>query len=280
MQATATWDVYVLEYARSHQQPWVDLIAGMSQAGAVDLPFSFILALQGQRKVLIDTGFMQDEKSSGFSRQFGIPNWISPVRMVAEMGIKADEITDIVVTHAHFDHMGSIAEFPNAQIHIQKSELLCWYEAVALPRRFSHLTAIIDPENLRACLDASIEHRVTLVDGDKDNILPGIHVRIASGHTIGQQFVMIETGQGRRVISGDCLYNKCQLHGHNSDGVYVPLNNATGSVWEQIKSLDKLNDAIGGDLKNLVILHDPDRWQGLPVEKELDGWKIFRAATA
>jgi glyoxylase-like metal-dependent hydrolase (beta-lactamase superfamily II) len=276
----ATWDVYVLEYARSHQQPWVDLIAGMAQAGAVDLPFSFILALQGQRKVLIDTGFMQDENSSGFARKFGIPNWISPVRMVAAMGIIADEITDIIVTHAHFDHMGGVAEFPKAQIHIQKSELLSWYEAIALPKRFSHLTAIIDPENLRACLDASIEHRVTLIDGDKDNVLPGLHVRIASGHTIGQQFVILETGQGRRVISGDCLYNKCQLHGHNNDGIYVPLNNATGSVWEQIKSLDKLNDEIGGDLTNLVILHDPDRWQGLPVEKMVEGFKIVRAATA
>ena len=276
----ATWDIYVMEYARSHQQPWVDLIAGMAHAGSVDLPFSFILALQGQRRVLIDTGFMQDEASSGFARKFGIPHWISPVRMVAEMGIAADEITDIIVTHAHFDHMGSIAEFPKAQIHIQKSELMTWYEAIALPKRFSHLTAIIDPENLRACLDASIEHRVTLIDGDKDNVLPGLHVRIASGHTIGQQFVILETGQGRRVISGDCLYNKCQLHGHNNDGVYVPLNNATGSVWEQIKSLDKLNDEIAGDLTNLVILHDPDRWQGLPVEKEVEGWNIVRAATA
>lgn len=280
MQSKATWDIYVLEYARAHQQPWVDLVAGMSDAGAVDLPFSFVLALHGKHKVLIDTGFMQDEASSGFSRKFGIPNWISPVRLVAEMGIKADEITDIFITHAHFDHMGSIAEFPNAQIYIQKSELLSWYEAAALPRRYSHLMTILDPNNLRSCLDASFEHRVTLIDGDKDNVLPGIHVRLASGHTIGQQFVILETGQGRRIISGDCLYNKCQLLGHNNDGVFVPLNNAIGSVWEQIKSLDKLNDEIGGDLTNLVILHDPDRWQGLPVLKEVDGWKIVHAATA
>ena len=121
---------------------------------------------------------------------------------------------------------------------------------------------------------------MTLIDGDRDNVLPGLHVRIASGRTIGQQFVILETGQGRRVISGDCLYNKCQLHGHNNDGIYLPLNNATGSVWEQIKSLDKLNDEIGGDLANLVILHDPDRWEGLPVEKEVEGFKIVRAATA
>ena len=49
---------------------------------------------------------------------------------------------------------------------------------------------------MAACLDASIEHRVTLIDGDRDNVLPGLQVRIASGHTIGQQFVILETGQG------------------------------------------------------------------------------------
>ena len=88
----------------------------------------------------------------------------------------------------------------------------------------------------------------------------------------------METAAGRRVISGDCLYNKCQLTGHGEDGIYVPLNNAVGSVWEQLKSLDKLHGAIGGDLTNLVILHDPERWQGLPVEKELKGFRIVRVA--
>lgn len=243
----------------------------------MDLPFSFILARQGARNVLIDTGFMKDEDGGGFSEQFGIPQWISPVRMLAEVGLTADDITDIVVTHCHFDHMGSIGEFPNAQIYIQKSELLSWYEAIALPRRFSHLTAIIDPDNMRQALQASIEHRVTLVDGDKNNALPGIHLRLGSGHTIGQQFVVLETVRGRLVISGDCVYSNCQITGHKHDGVYVPLNNATGSVWEQLKTIDKINDEIEGNLDRLVILHDINRWEGLPIVKEVEGFRIVRA---
>lgn len=271
------WDLFVLEYARSRQQPWVDLVSGMYEDGRIDLPFSFMLAQCGDRNVLIDTGFMQDDRSSGFSRKFDIPNWISPVRMLSEMGVGAEAITDIVITHAHFDHMGSIGEFPNAQIILQKSELLSWYEAIALPPRFGYLTAIIDPDNLRTALEASIEHRVTLVEGDKDDVLPGIHVRLGSGHTIGQQFVIVETSRGRLVISGDCLYSRQQLMGRNNDGVYMPLNNATGSVWEQLKTLDKLNTEIGGDQQKLIVLHDIDRWAGLPVVKEVEGYKIVKA---
>ena len=44
MAEAATWDVYVMEYARSKNQPWVDLISGMYHEGVMDLPFSFIFA--------------------------------------------------------------------------------------------------------------------------------------------------------------------------------------------------------------------------------------------
>lgn len=278
MPQAAQWEVYVMEFARSKNQPWVDLISGMYKEGVMDLPFSFILARSGGRNVLIDTGFMQENHGSSFSRKFGIPTWISPLRMLAEMSIGPDDVENIFITHAHFDHMGSIAEFPKAHIHIQKSELLSWYEAIALPKRFGHLTAIIDPDNLRTALDASIAHRVTLIDGDKNDVLPGIHVRLGSGHTLGQQFVLLETAAGRRVISGDCVYSRRQFTGHGDDGVYVPLNNAVGSVWEQLKTIDKINDELGGDLSRLVVLHDIDRWKGSPVVKEVEGFRIVRIA--
>jgi glyoxylase-like metal-dependent hydrolase (beta-lactamase superfamily II) len=278
MPEAAIWEVFVMEFARSKNQPWVDLISGMYQEGVMDLPFSFILARNGTRVGLVDTGFMQEERRGGFSRKFGIPTWISPLRMLAEMGIHADDVTDIFITHAHFDHMGSIAEFSNAHIFIQKSELLSWYEAIALPKRFGHLTAIIDPDNLRTALNASIAHRVTLIDGDKNDVLPGIHVRLGSGHTIGQQFVMIDSSTGRWLISGDCVYSRRQFTGHNNDGVYVPLNNATGSVWEQLKTIDKINDELGGDLSRLVVLHDIERWKGFPVVREVEGLRIVKIA--
>jgi glyoxylase-like metal-dependent hydrolase (beta-lactamase superfamily II) len=274
----AAWEIYVMEFARSKDQPWVDLISGMYREGVMDLPFSFILARREGKNVLVDTGFMQENHRTAFSRKFGIPTWISPLRMLSEMGVSAEDIADIFITHAHFDHMGSIAEFPRARIHIQKSELLSWYEAIALPERFGHLTAIIDPDNLRTALDASIAHRVTLIDGDKDNVLPGIHVRLGSGHTIGQQFVILDTAAGRKVISGDCVYSRRQFTGHNNDGVYVPLNNAVGSVWEQLKTIDKMNNELGGDLDRLVVLHDIERWKGAPIVKEVEGFRIVRIA--
>ncbi|TJV03553.1 MAG: N-acyl homoserine lactonase family protein [Mesorhizobium sp.] len=272
------WQIYVIEFARSKNQPWVDLVNGMYDDGPTDLPFSFILARRGDRNVLVDTGFMKDETGPNFSDKFGIPWWISPVRMLAELGLAPDDITDIIVSHAHFDHMGSIDQFRKARLYLQKQELLSWHEAMALPPQYGFLTAIIDPDDLRAAFDASVEHRLTLVDGDRDDLLPGIHVRLGQGHTMGQQFVIVETSRGRIVLSGDCVYSSRQLTGHKHDGVYQPLNNAVGSVWDQLKTIDRINTEIGGNLDRLIILHDSERWKGLPVVKEVEGFRIVKAA--
>jgi hypothetical protein len=95
---------------------------------------------------------------------------------------------------------------------------------------------------------------------------------------MGQQFVVIETEKGRRVVSGDCVYSHRQFTGLNNDRVYVPLNNAVGSVWEQLKTIDKLHEELGGDLDKLIVLHDIERWKGHAVIKEIEGMRIVKIA--
>ena len=51
-----------------------------------------------------------------------------------------------------------------------------------------------------------------------------------------------------------------------------------GSVWEQLKTIDKINDELQGDLDRLVVLHDIERWKGHPVVKEVEGLRIVRIA--
>ncbi|HTI01748.1 MAG TPA: N-acyl homoserine lactonase family protein [Acidisoma sp.] len=272
------WEVYVVEYARSKDQPVATLIQGAYDKGAIDLPFAFVLARSGNRNVLVDCGFMKEGNGIAVAEKFGIPSWISPVRMVEEMGVLADDITDIVLSHAHFDHMGSVEKFPNAKLHLQKRELLSWIELMAMPRQFGFLTAVLDPDDIYSALDAAKEHRLMLVEGDEDDVVPGIHVRSGPGHTFGQQFVILETAKGRVVVAGDCIYGAQNLTGTNNDGVYIPLGSGIGSALDQLKSVDRINKEIGGDLDRLVILHDFDRWSRFAMIKEVDGFRVFRAA--
>ncbi|HEV7417383.1 MAG TPA: N-acyl homoserine lactonase family protein [Tianweitania sediminis] len=272
------WNVYVLEYARAKDQPVASLVNGTHDLGNMDTPFAFVYATNGTQKVLVDTGFMKEGIGAQMSERFGVPSWISPLTLLAELGVAPDDITDIVLSHAHFDHMGSIHKFPRARLYIQKTEVLSWHEAMTLPPQFGFLTDIINPDDLRSLFDASVEHRVTLLDGDRDNLLPGLHARFGPGHTLGQQFVSFDTARGKIVVSGDCVYAARNLTGHNHDGVYVPLNNGVGSIWDQLKTMDRVNTEIGGDLSRLIILHDADRWSDMPVVKEIEGFKIVKAA--
>ena len=54
-----------------------------------------------------------------------------------------------------------------------------------------------------------------MLEGDRDNVVPGIHVRSGPGHTMGQQFVVVESERGRYVVSGDCVYCARNLTGPN-----------------------------------------------------------------
>jgi glyoxylase-like metal-dependent hydrolase (beta-lactamase superfamily II) len=272
------WDVYVVEYARSKDQPVATLIQGAYDKGTIDLPFAFVLARSGDRNVLVDCGFMKEGNGIAVAEKFGIPNWISPVRMIEEMGVAADAVTDIVLSHAHFDHMGSIEKFPAAQLHLQKGELLSWIELMAMPRQFGFLTAVLDPDDIYSALDAAKEHRLNLIEGDQDDVVSGIHVRSGPGHTFGQQFAILETAKGRIVVAGDCIYGSQNLTGMNNDGVYIPLGSGIGSALDQLKSFDRINKEISGDLNRLVILHDFDRWARFEMVKEVTGFRIFKVS--
>jgi len=272
------WTVHVIEYAASKNQHVASLINGAYADGVMDVPFAFVLAQGHGRSILVDCGFMREGNGVAVAEKFGIPRWISPVRMLAEMGVAPGDITDIVLSHAHFDHMGSIEQFPAARLHLQKAELLSWIEMMALPRQFGFLTQVLDPDDIYSALDAAREHRLVLLDGDTDHIVPDVHARFGPGHTIGQQFVVLETARGRVVISGDCVYGARNLTGTNGDGVYIPLGAGIGSIWDQLKSFDRINTEIAGDLDRLVILHDFDRWARFERVRELEGFGIYRVA--
>jgi hypothetical protein len=66
--------------------------------------------------------------------------------------------------------------------------------------------------------------------------------------------------------------------GYNNDGVYVPLANGVGSIWEQLKTMDRINTEIGGDIERLIILHDSRRWPSLKLVREIEGFRILKAS--
>ncbi|MFN2371795.1 MAG: MBL fold metallo-hydrolase [Candidatus Krumholzibacteriia bacterium] len=163
------------------------------------------------RRILVDTGMGDrwDAKKSGVFGLVRRPNQL--VAELAEEGVTRESVTDVVLTHLHFDHAGGavrdvggrlVPTFPEARYWVQQRH---WDWA---NRPSERDRASFRPEDF-----ASLERegRLELVDGAQE-ILPGVRVTPISGHTPGQQMVEFHTGAGVLVYCGDLIPFLSQVH--------------------------------------------------------------------
>lgn len=157
----------------------------------IALAMRCLLLRDGERTVLVDCG-VGDKESARFHEIFALENAGSDVRTeLGRRGLAVEDISDLVLTHLHFDHVGGavtrqadgrlVPTFPNARIHVQRRQ---WEWALSpSPRdRASYLKDNLDP--LR-------ELPLVLGDGPGE-LLPGLGVRIVEGHTPGMQLLQLE----------------------------------------------------------------------------------------
>ena len=120
---------------RAPHSPACFLIHG--QQGTRELPYTLIGSQSGQRTVLVDTGFVND----GFSRTLGELDGITladaPRAVLDRVGVDPGQVDTILLTHAHYDHLGTLDEFPNAVAWLQERELFGWIRALACRWRCS-----------------------------------------------------------------------------------------------------------------------------------------------
>ena len=163
-----------------------------------------LLAEYGDRRILVDTG-LGDRWSDKHRAIYAIERTRGHlVGALAAAGVSTDAITDVVLTHLHFDHTGgTIREvdgrlepmFPNARHWVQEKH---WRWAQSPTDRD---TASFRPDDFRPLEAAGL---LELVDGARE-ILPGVKVRPVNGHTPGQQIVEFHTGAGTVVYCADLI---------------------------------------------------------------------------
>lgn len=159
---------------------WNKLISADEQ-NRILLALGSLIIETKDRKFLIDVG-MGDKWSEKQIGIYDIKN--SPRNKIL------DSVTDVILTHLHFDHAGGIskhnkegkleAAFPGAKVHIQRANL----ENAGKPNRKEKASYLL--ENVSA-LDF---YDLNVVDGDVE-IFPGITVHKIDGHTVGQQWIEI-----------------------------------------------------------------------------------------
>ena len=144
------------------------------------------------------------------------------------IGVSPEQIDIVILTHLHWDHASNNDLFPNARFFVQKKE----YKYLLAP----------EPEVKEGYeLDLVLKTEYELVDGDTD-VIPGISVVLAPGHSAGMQCVVVETRAGKYVLGGDLitLFENWEAEPHVPNGVYYDLN----IMLKSLEKIDRINGTV------------------------------------
>jgi N-acyl homoserine lactone hydrolase len=149
----------------------------------------YSFALKGSdKKILVDTGIEEFMAPPDLEERTGFPI-LEFEEALEEIGWKPEEVDIIIHTHLHNDHCENDSLCTNAKVYVQKAEL-----------DFFHNPHPIDHRYYEDVLD---DVDVVTVEGDT-NIVDGIDVMFTPGHTPGGQSVVVNTDQGKAIITGLC----------------------------------------------------------------------------
>ena len=206
--SAVTYEVYALSYGVYPDFPVSALLAGADKTRKIDLQMMIWLVKgPGGKNILVDTGCYHENVVKGK----GIKDLIKASDAITKLGLSAADITDVIITHMHWDHADGMDLFPNAKIWIQKDEY-SYYTGAAW--QAGGKSGGIEPDDVLTIVRLNMAHKVMMVEGDDREIIDGIKVYTGGRHTFASQYVSVRTASGTIVIASDNMYLYENLEKH------------------------------------------------------------------
>lgn len=172
--------LYSLKYAESTLDEKYVFYNGQSGKN-VPISFCIYIIKKAAKSILVDAGC---DTMPGFVMK----RYYSPAFVLRRLGVSAEDITDVIITHSHHDHIEGVKHFKNAVVHITEREYLIGKSYISE--------------------DISLN-----VFKDEYNIDPQIKIIEWGGHSAGSAIVEIKSRDVTHVIAGDeCYVNDCITH--------------------------------------------------------------------
>lgn len=279
----ADYSIWVLEYAYVPDYPRSSVLYGAHNTGTVKLPYAYVVLKSADRVAMIDVGYNYAAYGKQLADRFGVVNWHDPATVLAEIGVSPAEVTDILVTHAHFDHFGNTDAFPHATFYLQRRELEKWLWSLTLPPQFSSLNVATDPDDVLRAAGLALDGRLRLIDGDTEAVLPGVDLFAAPDtHTFGSQFVRVGNGDGGDpwIFAGDLRYVFENITGIDDDGVYVPVGLASGSQLNLLTTTDRMMQLVDGEERRIIPIHEARLGRVFPSRTTTAGLQVVEITRA
>jgi glyoxylase-like metal-dependent hydrolase (beta-lactamase superfamily II) len=233
-------EVFAVRYAHHDRKAPENFINGDPHDILQPLSY-YVWAIVGPHGTfVVDTGFdqaMADKRGRTL---------ITPIDQgLSAIGIRADSVKDIIVTHLHYDHCGNYDLFPQARYHLQDVEMAY---ATSRYMRHPHMRIPFEVDDVVAMVRKVFAGRVIFHDG-VDQIAPGVTMHRIGGHSKGLQAVRVKTTRGYVVLASDASH----LYAHLLEGRVFPVTFNVGDVLEGYATLARLADSMA----HIIPGHDP-----------------------
>ena len=239
------YEIYALKFATlNFKMPIAAAAVGSTSKDSTGIYYMFYL-LKGKdgKNILIDAGFTEPLKIYPMQAF----TYVRPDSMLKRININPSNITDVIVTHPHWDHIDGIDLFPNAMIWMQKEDFnyfvgTAWQKGENPENGFNS-------KDVLKIIQKNLDGKLTLIKGDSIEIMPNIRVFIGSKHTFESQYVLVGTGADKVIIASDnswLYYNLTSL-------LSIPV---TFDQKAYLKNLKRMR----GMVKNIDLIvpgHDP-----------------------
>ena len=274
------YSIHVLEYGQTVDQAVGVALYGAHNEGIKAMPYGFIVIESERDLILVDVGFEATGSGLKMQKRFHVDPYITPASALASIGRAPQDVTHVIITHAHYDHMGALGSFPNAHFYLQREELKTWHWALGLGPRFGQITAACNPDDVAQAETLLEQKRMTLLDGATQELLPGISIELAANaHSYALQYPVIDTiSAGRFIGASDVAFSRLNLTGYNNDGVMIPLGFGVGSPTNMLLALDKVWSLAQGDIERILIVHEPETYIGPNAWQSSTGMRVAEIA--
>jgi glyoxylase-like metal-dependent hydrolase (beta-lactamase superfamily II) len=237
----AVYEVFALKYAGPLTSSVAKVLFDTDWDKTIERNYYIWVVRNGTRTVVVDCGVRP-----ALAAQRNLRGYVSPAEVLRRIGIDAERVEHLIITHIHQDHAGGLELFPRARVYLQRREFDFWVsDPIARRAPFARTS---DPVAVRAVGALRGSARLALVDGDQV-ILPGIELLLTPGHTPALQSVAVETAKGIAVLTSDCA------HVHRTFETDIP-SSIICDLPEWMRSLTKLRERVGGRLDVLFPGHD------------------------
>lgn len=234
-------EIFAIRYASfAGRQAHENFIVRDMHDGPMPLDYYVWVVRQGSRVALVDTGFNRDA-----GRQRNRELSIAPELALERLGIDPKAVTDVILTHLHYDHAGNLDKFPNARFHVQVREMSYATGPCMCHGFFRHP---FDAEPVVQMVRYLYGGRVVFHDGSQ-TIHPGLDVCRVGGHSDGLQVVRVETDRGPVVLASDALHFYDNMRRQNP----FPLVYSIGDMIAGWATVERL----AGDSARIIAGHDP-----------------------